>query len=257
MQLFEHTIKTETMAFKHASGKSVETGTEFHTYHEIILLFNGDVELITEGIHMSLKPNMLIVIPKETYHQVIIHGEQDHYHRCVLHFLSTPALLPFMEKSMQKPAVMEMDRNMEYLFQKLIEHTKQDIGNALLQAVLILLLNEIESKTNVHTVEHSQNHDVSRAISFINANLHSSLTIQEIAQHCSISPSTLSLIFKRDMKMPVHKFVVKKRLINAHHKITNGMPAAEAAMECGFNDYSGFYKQYKKMFGFSPSQKRA
>ena len=42
----------------------------------------------------------------------------------------------------------------------------------------------------------------------------------------------------------------------AHHKIADGELASAAALECGFRDYSGFYKQYKKLFNQSPSEKR-
>ena len=31
-----------------------------------------------------------------------------------------------------------------------------------------------------------------------------------------------------------------------------GSVQMQAAAECGFQDYSGFYRQYKKMFGISP-----
>ena len=33
----------------------------------------------------------------------------------------------------------------------------------------------------------------------------------------------------------------------------DGTPATQAAIECGFNDYSGFYRQFKKMFHKAPS----
>jgi AraC-like DNA-binding protein len=43
----------------------------------------------------------------------------------------------------------------------------------------------------------------------------------------------------------------------ARQKIQDGESATTAAMICGFNDYSSFYKQYKKMFEVSPSETAA
>ena len=40
---------------------------------------------------------------------------------------------------------------------------------------------------------------------------------------------------------------------NPFEKISSGTPAVIAASECGFNEYSNFYRQYKKIFGISPS----
>ena len=51
------------------------------------------------------------------------------------------------------------------------------------------------------------------------------------------------------MNIPLHRYIVKKRLILAHNKMVEGEPAGLAAAESGFNDYSGFYLQYKNMFG--------
>jgi AraC-like DNA-binding protein len=65
--------------------------------------------------------------------------------------------------------------------------------------------------------------------------------------------SCLAHTFKEQMNISIHQFILKKRLVMAHHKILAGEPATKAAMECGFNDYSGFYKQYKKLFGKNPS----
>ena len=42
--------------------------------------------------------------------------------------------------------------------------------------------------------------------------------------------------------------------IRANKKIKNSVPRTQAAIECGFHDYSGFYKQYKKMFGVVPRE---
>ena len=44
-----------------------------------------------------------------------------------------------------------------------------------------------------------------------------------------------------------------QKLILANRRIESGCGAVQAAAECGFANYSGFYKMYKKMFGFSPS----
>ena len=70
----------------------------------------------------------------------------------------------------------------------------------------------------------------------------------------NVSPSTLTHSFKKDMNISVYRYILKKRLVLAQQKILSGEPAQKAALDCGFNDYSGFYKQYKKTFGIAPSR---
>ena len=253
--LFEHHIKTEDITFKYARGRSVKFGKEFHVFHEIILFMDGSAEFITESIHTKIAPNSLIVIPKETYHQVAIHDRQEEYCRCLINFYDIPELSLLIDKAMKRPIIMQTDKNIEYLFEKLIKNLSNNSSTKLLNSVLVLLLSEITEKSTAHISEDSQNTFVINAVKYINSNIQRKITIDEIAKECMISPSALSHIFKREMNIPLYKFILKKRLINAYHKIMSGEAATIAAIECGFTDYSGFYKQYKKMFGTSPSEK--
>ena len=81
-------------------------------------------------------------------------------------------------------------------------------------------------------------------------------TVEEIANHCNVSLSLLSHIFKKEMNISPYKYALKKRLINARRKINAGELSTSVAVECGWNDYSGFYKQYIKTFGVPPSSKK-
>lgn len=253
--LFEHYIKTDDITFKYARGRSVKFGKEFHVFHEIILFMGGSAEFITESIHTKIAPNSLIVIPKETYHQVAIHEKQEDYCRCLINFYDIQELYDIVSEAMTRPIIMKADKGIEYLFEKLVKNLSDRNSAKLLGSVLVLLLSEITEKSNAQVFENSQNIYVTTAVKYINSNIQKKITVDEIAKECMISPSALSHIFKREMNIPLYKFIIKKRLINAYHKIMSGEAATVAAMECGFSDYSGFYKQYKKMFGISPSEK--
>jgi AraC-like DNA-binding protein len=91
-------------------------------------------------------------------------------------------------------------------------------------------------------------------VEYINGHLSESLTVAGIAKRLNISPSLLSHAFKNEMNIAPYRYILKKRLVLAQHKIARGESATAAAIECGFGDYSGFYKQYKKTFGTSPSR---
>lgn len=255
-QLFKHYIKTENIIFKYASGESEKTGKEFHTFNEIILFLDGCAELIGENIHTKIEPNTLIVIPKETYHQVIIKDNPENYLRCTLSFFDD-ADTKSLTQSLEKIKLIEYDSDFKYIFGKLIENSKTEnaLSQTALKAYLILILYEIGLKKDIFIKETSQNLLITSVISHINENLSKNITIKEIAKAHNISSSSLSHLFKKEMNISIHKYIIKKRLITAHHQINSGISSTTAALECGFNDYSGFYKQYKKMFGYPPSKK--
>jgi AraC-like DNA-binding protein len=254
---FSNYIHFEDFTFKHARGVSDRSGKEFHIYHEIIYFLGGEAEFISENLHMQLSSGTLIVIPRETYHQMIIHGEQARYHRCLLQFTDNPELAGLTNRNPERIMAIVGDEEVRYLFEKLIASCDRPEAEAalLLKSVLTILLCSLQNKKELTSRENYQTDFIRRATNYINQNLDKKILISEIAAECNVSVSTLTHLFKKEMNIPIHKFIIKKRLINAYHKISAGEPATPAALECGFNDYSGFYRQYVKSFGFPPSRK--
>ena len=255
--LFRDLIQGEYISFKHARGSSDRSGKEFHIYHEIILFLDGDAEFISENLHTQVKPETLIVIPKETYHQLVIHGDQDRYYRCVLQFDDMDETAVMAEKCLEKVWITEGNPEIQYLFKRMMETAKTQPPHAeqIIKAAFVLLMDIIMLKKESTNEVQPQNEVVRLAVDYINQNLGRNLTVQQIAHACNTSPSSLAHIFKREMYCSVYKFITKKRLISAYQRISAGEAATVVSVECGFPDYSGFYKQYKKAFGVSPSQK--
>ena len=254
-QNFKYYIEAEDIFFKYALGPTEEKTKEFHCFNEIILFLGGDADFISENIHAKLLPNTLIVIPKETYHQVIINGDTENYHRCILQF---PDMLDITIHRSGKIFMAEYDMDFIFMFEKLIKTAKNPSSYAKVQlrALLSLILCEISVKCTDNSTQNRQSDLIISVIEYINKNLSKEISVHSIAKAANISPSSLAHIFKKEMNISIYQYILKKRLMLAHHKIADGELASVAAIECGFHDYSGFYKQYKKLFNQSPSDKR-
>ena len=148
------------------------------------------------------------------------------------------------------------------LFSKLCRAAESDCPESdlriLLYAVLAELLIEIKDERKFKSAERASESAVSpftsAALEYINGNLTGELNLTTLASSLHISPSYLSHIFKKDLHISVYCYILKKKLVLAHNKIISGVPPMQAAASCGFKDYSGFYRTYKKEFGFSPSK---
>ena len=81
------------------------------------------------------------------------------------------------------------------------------------------------------------------------------LSVEAVAKQLNVSASLLSHAFKKEMNISFYQYVLKKRLTLAFQKIKDGEPAVLVAERCGFHDYSNFYRQYKKAFGVTPSER--
>ena len=254
-------IKSNYITFKYAKGASSEYGKEVHSFHEIIYFMGGEAKFFSENMQVPLNPNTLIVIPSETYHQFLITGSQMDYQRCVFHFTDIPVLKELIDESMKTALLIEMNPTFQFLFEQMIDLTERPRSNEsnsiLMQSVLSLLLNEIATKNYIHIENEIPNTISDRCTEYIAKHINEPIAVEDIAKELNVSTSHLSHSFKKQMNISIHQYILKKKLVIAHHKILDGTSATQAAIECGFNDYSGFYKQFKKTFQKSPSDRNA
>ncbi len=90
------------------------------------------------------------------------------------------------------------------------------------------------------------------ASEYINAHLFDDISVQSIADKLFVSVSQLNRQFKKTTGFSPWEYIVGKRLATARNLIKTGVPATHAYVQCGFNDYSSFYRLYLKRFGISP-----
>lgn len=99
---------------------------------------------------------------------------------------------------------------------------------------------------------------VSQVVEYINAHLCEKISLDSLAKKFFISKTHLNNQFKQATSFTVWEYIVIKRLVLARQHIRDGMSVGMAAIACGWNDYSSFYRSYKARFGISPSdEKRA
>lgn len=258
-EIFAKFIKTHEITFKYAKGMRDIIGKEIHTYHEIFLFLSGDAEFISDLGSVKLDPNTLVIIPKQTFHQFVVTGPESEYRRCVFNFEFVSQLDTIIDKKFQKISILN-NKEINAIFYRLQNFCdnslSKDESDILLKALFAQILVHIHSDTEYDSRYSDFSDTTRKALDYINRNLNKALTVKHLSEKFHISPSNLEHTFKNDIKIPIHRYILQKRLILANSKITEGKTPTEAAHDCGFNDYSGFYKQYKKMFGTPPSKRK-
>lgn len=256
--VFAEYIRTEEILFKHAKGMRDIIGLEFHPYHEIFLFMDGDTEFISSAFRVKLQPRTLVVIPKENFHHFVVHGAEEDYHRYVFNFTAVAGLDALIEEKMEQLCYLPASPSLCAMFEKLGSHTADTdtYKQGLLQrAVFTEILLEMETASpNDADYAHLSVHPlIAEAVKFIQKHTSTIAQVEDVARAVNISSSYLSHLFREELHISPHRYILEKKLILANRKIESGCGAVQAAAECGFANYSGFYKMYKKMFGFSPS----
>ena len=87
---------------------------------------------------------------------------------------------------------------------------------------------------------------------YINRNITSDLTLESIANHFFVSKYHVAHIFKDNLGISLHQYVIKKRLNSCRRAIASGEPITSVAEKFGFADYTSFFRAFKKEYGISP-----
>lgn len=106
--------------------------------------------------------------------------------------------------------------------------------------------------TQVHAGNIPEN--LTRAIEYIDDNLPNALILDEIARTAYMSKFHFCRMFKKYVGLPPMQYAIQMRLKKAMTLLQqNGLSITTIALKSGFNDLSGFNRQFRKLNGSSPS----
>lgn len=94
---------------------------------------------------------------------------------------------------------------------------------------------------------------IQNSIDIIEENLKTEITAQELANDANFSLFHYYKLFQTAVGIPVIQYIVRRKLLNAIYEISTGNKIIDIALEYGFNTYSGFYKAFKREFGYTPT----
>ena len=236
-----------------------------HSTMELYYFCRGGGVFHVEGSAYPLESGDVLLMDSSESHYIELDPTQP-YERITLHF--SPQVLmaidpesillrPFIDRkpgkqNLYKPHAFRGGSARHY-FDTMMrpEHTRVAI-----LAGLIPLLYEISGSFSSHHEEDSRSGDtvLYRIVRYLNKNLDSPITLDDICQKFYISKSQLCRAFRDSTGTTVKQYLTIKRLIMAKQRIDAGEQATHVYLQCGFNDYSSFYRAFVKHFGYAPTK---
>lgn len=92
---------------------------------------------------------------------------------------------------------------------------------------------------------------VSRAVAYLEASA-GPVSLDALAQVVQLSKSHLVRLFRTQMGLPPHAYLLRLRISRACRLLAGGMPIAEAAHAAGFADQSHLTRHFKYYLGLTP-----
>ena len=243
---------------------------EFHAHDflELYYFLDGSVTYYIEDQVYDLCPGDLLIIPAGKMHRPVIANEHAAYERMVLWI--TPQYLQSidspagdLQKNLQKvgehgycvPFRGDETVFVTALLKKLLYMQKNDTDPKFCAgAVELYLWTIFRSYGVIDTTHRNETQVIPQVIRYITEHFSEPLTLEDIATEFFVSKSYLNRHFKAYTNSTVYAYIMALRLTHARRMLREGTPAVEAGRECGFSDYSTFYKAFKTQTGLSPQQ---
>ncbi len=260
----------EAFAFSHAVLSNPENiELHFHDSYEIFWFIDGNAVYFVEGISYELAKNDIVITNMRELHAPMFR-ERNRYERKIITikptFLSafvTDDFNPYSVFENRRPGhdnVIKADSAKEHglydIFNKIesISGEKKPETSALIKAYLIEILINMSKIVSRGSVNYTENPKVSEIIQYINKNLSSDLSGESLGKKFYMNNFYLSHLFKRQTGFSLGDYIIHKRIFKAQELLLDGIPASEIPDMVGFNDYSNFYRNFKKTTGLSPRE---
>lgn len=234
---------------------------EMHTHnlYEILYFLHGDAVFVIEDRQYRLQQHDLVLISKNKGHYIKIMSDEK-YERFDLLFKAndlSERLLNGIEElgvvnCKKFPEVLECLQKFDYFRSRLSNNDFVDIAFSLLKqflySVYITTFGEKNQRESLNVPK-----EIRTILNFINDNLFTISSIDEMCSQIYISKGYFFKVFKRYMKISPKKYIIQKRLCEAQRLLREGQKPVEVAYAVGFNAYSNFFRNFVGYFGYNPS----
>ncbi len=252
----------KTLSFEHKlsdAPKDIYFPKHMHNEWEIYYFINGDANFIVGDNMFNLEENDLMLIRPTVFHRVKLNSNTS-YERLVIDFPENYISKDILKIANSLPVKFHIkdDSHVEsYLMnvKSLLDNsniTKTVFAISKTIELVILCLSQHQEQSAA--VNNLFNNTFSKIIRFIDDNITKSLSIEDISKNFFVSESWVSHVFKKNLGISCTKYINMKRILYAQKLIKSGMAPTEAAIICTYNDYSTFFRQYKKFLDINPEE---
>ena len=258
---FNYKLCIDGIALQYCNSLIMEE-REIHSYHEILFCENINTVLYTENQKTALRGKFLVIIPKGKYHLFDLTGVKSFARLKISISDEVIKAKPICIFSSDIHIVTPLTLGCEFLINKVLElicdasDSKDEYYAYCAVNMLIAELNE--SQFEVGIAGKTDYNDIVRKITeYISAHLSEDLSVKALARVSNASSSYLTHEFQKEVGISLHRYIVQKRMIYAQERINSGERASKIYVDCGYTDYSSFYKAYLNYFGEAPSKRRS
>jgi AraC-like DNA-binding protein len=128
------------------------------------------------------------------------------------------------------------------------------IQSSLVDALSYLILNYTSHTKKSFENIFDDKRVVKNSYEFICDNLDTDFNLEQLARNSNMSKYHFLRVFKKEFGITPHNFIINQRINKAINLIKNDVSLSQASLQVGFNDQSHFTRNFKKLYGYTPSR---
>ncbi len=271
----QYMLSKDFEVFYYSNLKMHDVNAHSHDYYEFYLFIGGDVILTIGNEEQKLSPGDLVVIPPHVMHKLTIRDNDMPYQRLIF-WITQDFCNSLMDISrdygylpqhavIRRKYIYHLDmfgfNSIQTKFLHLLEELQCDrFGKEAKVSIcvndLFFSLNRVVYELENPKKEKEEQNLYENVQTYIEENITQELTLDSIAENLGLNKFHIAHVFKDNLGISLHQYILKKRLALGKSIISSGTEISESYLQCGFNDYSSFFRAFKKEFGLSPKEFR-
>ncbi|MCH3917576.1 MAG: AraC family transcriptional regulator [Spirochaetia bacterium] len=260
----------------HNGGPTGSCFYHFHDYYEANLyLGNKELNYIAKGTIYPLVRGDIVLCnifephyfqtPESKYYERLSIGVDANY--LLRYSTETTNLLALFNPSQKQYPILHLrydglERFLEIL--RLLQTTEQAIDRQLTEEALahfffaVLYDEYAKEDESIATVKSNNRYFkiIGELISYIEMHLQEKISLKELSGAVNYSPQYISKLFKEITNYSIVEYIVDKRISLAKKLLREDNLITNIAAQSGFNNYSYFYKAFKRHVKMSPEEYR-
>lgn len=255
-------------AYTYRECEGVDYNSHLHLCYEFLYVMDGVAVYNVEGTDYTVNPGDIIYTAPNEFHSFSF-PKKCMYKRQFFHIYPSfiapvKALIP--DISGRKPGTGNLipaalvNKYKLYDIFSGLEHMcgdPQEETEAMALAYAIQMLSMIHlimRKEDLSMTGMRVGKNVVKMMNFIDEHYLENISLQDIASYMYMDKSYIGKLFKKHTGMTIKPYINMLRIVSAKNMILNGRQATEVYLECGFDNYSTFYRAFKKYVGFTPEE---
>lgn len=257
----QYYYESDSFIFSHLT---METPQDFplhnHDVYEIIFLKKGDISYMADGREYRPSRNSLLLTPPFKNHSVHFNSPSS-YERYDIVF-DESKLAPCTRRKLPEDIVVinfdsysmaaELFRKMDYYYENFEGEDMERLLTLLLEE--LIHISSMNMKKEMQDIIFTANSVVQNAVNYIEKNINTPLNVDMVCNELFISKSHLHHLFMKHLRTSPRKYIASRKMALAQRELRLGRKATDIYENCGFAEYSTFYRTYKSYFGYAPSE---